>query len=165
MATSPTMNRTITTENTDPKIVHSAVLSDEESLSPSIQVVKAGADDPRMANYMDELAFLKESVVVTILPNSDRTDTTKLVTIGVNGKQYHFLRGEPRKVPRFVLGAIASKKKESWYFGYDRAVDGSTRQTDQMQQYLRYPHQWQPHNPANMAKEQAWYEHALAQQF
>ena len=157
--------RTITTEDTDPKVVHSAVLTDEESLSPSLTVMRTPAENPAMASHLDMLAFLNEDVVVTILPGSDRSDTTKLVTIQVNGVMYHFLRGQPRKVPRFVLEALARKKRESWYFGYDRASDGTTRQTDQMQQYLRFPHQWQMHNPANAAREQAWYEHALAQQF
>lgn len=158
----PVSTRKTTNDDTDAKVVHSAVRADKESLTSSIEVMPVEAENPQMASYIDELAFEAQSVTVTVLPNSDRTDTTKLVTVGVNGKQFHFLRGQPRQVPRYVLGKLARAKKEAWFFGYDKASDGTTRQTDQMQQYLRFPHHWLPHDPKNMAREQAWYERQVA---
>jgi len=153
---------TVRSENTDPRVTHKAILGDAESLEPSIQVVKQDIDNPAFKNYMDELDFLKGEVEVMILPNYDqRVDSTKLVTLSINGKQYHFIRGEWRKVPRFVLEKLARTKKEAWYFGYDKAADGATRQTETQQQYLRYPHHWRSLDPNIGAREMQWYQRAL----
>jgi len=104
--------------------------------------------------YVDELAFMNEKVEVLILDSQNNNDTTRLVPIGVNGKQYHLLRGQWSTVPRFVLEILAKAKKESWNFAYKKNPDGSTSDTNQMHRALRYPHQFKDNNPKGMA----WYD-------
>jgi len=138
------------TENTDPVLTHRLEQHEEESLESPIQVVNNEA----LERYAHDLAFMSEPVEVMILPSHDKNDTTRLVSVSVNGKSYYMLRGEWQVVPRFVLQIIAQAKRETWSFGYRKAADGSTFETSNAYNVLRYPHHYRDKNP----KGQAWYD-------
>jgi hypothetical protein len=137
-------------ENTDSILTLRAEQPEEDSFVSPIQVVENEALD----KYARDLAFMAESVEVMILPSHDKNDSTRLVSISVNGKSYYMLRGEWQVVPRFVLEVIVRAKRESWQFGYRKAADGSTFETSNSYNVLRYPHHYRDQNP----KGQAWYD-------
>lgn len=123
---------------------------EEDSLESPIQVVQ----NEDISQYARDLAFMAEPVEVMILPSHDKNDTTRLVSVSVNGKSYYMLRGEWQTVPRFVLEIIVRAKRETWQFGYRKAADGSTFETSNAYNVLRYPHHYRDKNP----KGQAWYD-------
>lgn len=123
---------------------------EDDSLVSPIQVVENEA----LASYAQDLAFMAEPVEVMILASHDKNDTTRLVSVSVNGKSYYMLRGEWQVVPRFVLEVILRAKRETWQFGYRKAADGSTFETSNAYNVLRYPHHYRDKNP----KGQAWYD-------
>lgn len=141
---------TKTAESTDPILTLRTEQPEEESLESPIQVI----ENEDVVNYARELAFMSEPVEVMILPSHDKNDTTRLVSVSVNGKSYYMLRGEWQTVPRFVLEVIVRAKRETWQFGYRKAADGSTFETSNAYNVLRYPHHYRDKNP----KGQAWYD-------
>lgn len=141
---------TKTAESTDPILTLRTEQPEEESLESPIQVI----ENEDVINYARELAFMAEPVEVMILPSHDKNDTTRLVSVSVNGKSYYMLRGEWQTVPRFVLEVIVRAKRETWQFGYRKAADGSTFETSNAYNVLRYPHHYRDKNP----KGQAWYD-------
>jgi hypothetical protein len=142
--------RQILNEDDSPKVVHQSEVSDEDSLKrPTVDL---HVDDP--VKYSKDLAFLNEEVEVMILPSYDRSDTTQLVEVSIRGKSYWFLRGQWRKVPRFVLERLATAKHQAWQFGYKQTSNGATVQTQSGSNILRYPHQFRDTNPEG----QIWYD-------
>jgi hypothetical protein len=137
-------------ENTDPVPTGAYVQPEEDSFESPIQVV----ENEVIAKYAGDLAFMAEPVEVMILPSHDKNDTTRLVSISVNGKSYYMLRGEWQTVPRFVLEVIVRAKRETWSFGYRKAADGSTFETSNSYNVLRYPHHYRDKNPKGVA----WYD-------
>ena len=137
-------------ENTDPILTNSFEQPEENSFESPIQMVENEA----LASYARDLSFMAEPVEVLILPSHDKNDTTRLVSVSVNGKSYYLLRGEWQTVPRFVLEVIVRAKRETWQFGYRKAADGSTFETSNAYNVLRYPHHIKDKNP----KGQAWYD-------
>ena len=123
---------------------------EDDSLVSPIQVVENEA----LTSYAQDLAFMAEPVEVMILASHDKNDTTRLVSVSVNGKSYYMLRGEWQVVPRFVLEVVLRAKRETWQFGYRKAADGSTFETSNAYNVLRYPHHYRDKNP----KGQAWYD-------
>jgi len=142
--------QTTKSEPKDPVKVISYEQPEEDSFESPILVVENDA----VASYARDLAFMAEPVEVMVLPSHDKNDTTRLVSVSVNGKSYYLLRGEWQVVPRFVLQIIAQAKKETWQFGYRKAADGSTFETSNAYNVLRYPHHYRDKNP----KGQAWYD-------
>ena len=115
----------------------------EELIAPS---------EPRKMFAADEYtAFLMEPVQVIIAPAVDSGDSTRLVTFGVNGKRFSFIRGRWYKVPRFVIEALATTKKEAWEFSYTKAPDGTTIQHDNAMQHLAYQFTVKDENPKGAA--------------
>ena len=137
-------------ENTDPKPNVSQEVGDEDSLVAPVKVV----NNEQLDSYARELSFLAESVEVMILPSQNQDDKTKLVDVSVNGKTYYFLRGEWRKVPRFVLEVLVTSKVEAWNFGYKQSMNGATVQTQDSWHVLRYPHIYRDANPEGVK----WYD-------
>lgn len=137
-------------ENTDPILTGKYAQTEEDSFESPIVIVENEASN----SYARDLAFMAEPVEVMILPSHDKNDSTRLVSISVNGKSYYMLRGEWQVVPRFVLEIIVRAKRESWQFGYRKAADGSTFETSNSYNILRYPHHYRDQNP----KGQAWYD-------
>ena len=125
--------------------------SDEDSLASPIVTVE---NNPDTAAYNKALAFLAEEVEAMILPSYDEGDTSRLVEIAVNGKSYYFMRGEWRKVPRFVLEVLVLSKREIHDFGYKQAPTGATVQTTDSHYVLRHPHHFRDMDPAGMK----WYD-------
>lgn len=136
--------------NPDPIKTVSFEQPEEDSFESPIQIVQN--DD--VASYARDLAFMSEPVEVMVLPSHDKNDTTRLVSVSVNGKSYYLLRGEWQVVPRFVLEILTRAKKETWTFGYRKAADGSTFETSNAYNVLRYPHHFRDKNP----KGQVWYD-------
>ena len=130
---------TTKTESKDPIKVVSYEQAEEDSFESPIQIVENDA----VASYARDLAFMAEPVEVMILPSHDKNDTTRLVSVSVNGKSYYMLRGEWQTVPRFVLQIIAQAKRETWQFGYRKAADGSTFETSNAYNVLRYPNHYE----------------------
>lgn len=141
---------TTKTESKDPVKVVAYEQAEEDSFESPIQIVEN--DD--IAAYARDLAFMAEPVEVMILPSHDKNDTTRLVSVSVNGKSYYMLRGEWQTVPRFVLEIIVRAKRETWSFGYRKAADGSTFETSNAYNVLRYPHHYRDKNPRGAA----WYD-------
>lgn len=137
-------------ENTDPISTFTYEQKEEDSFESPIQVVENEALD----SYARDLAFMAEPVEIMVLPSHDKNDSTRLVSVSVNGKSYYLLRGEWQVVPRFVLEIIVRAKRETWSFGYRKAADGSTFETSNAYNVLRYPHHYRDKNP----KGQAWYD-------
>jgi len=137
-------------ENTDPIPTGQYEQPEEDSFESPVQVVETEA----VNNYARDLAFMSEPVEIMILPSHDKNDTTRLVSVSVNGKSYYMLRGEWQTVPRFVLEVIVRAKRETWQFGYRKAADGSTYETSNSYHVLRYPHHYKDQNP----KGAAWYD-------
>lgn len=136
-------------EDTDLKLTGRYEQSEDDSLVSPIQVIINDCD-----KYAADLAFMNELVEVMVLPNHDKNDTTRLVDVSVNGTSYYLMRGEWKVVPRFVLEVLVKAKKESWQFGYRKAADGSTFETSNSYNVLRYPHHYRDNNPVG----QAWYD-------
>ena len=134
----------------DPVLTIKTEQSEEESFESPIQIVENDSID----QYARDLAFMAEPVEVMVLPSQNKDDTTRLVTISVNGTTYYMVRGEWRVVPRFVLEVLVRAKRESWNFGYRKAADGSTFETSNAYNILRFPHHYRDKNPRG----QAWYD-------
>lgn len=111
-------------------------------------------DGPNAKSKAERAAFMHETVEVLVLDSGDQSDTTRLVSISVQGKSHYLMRGKWSPVPRYVLEILARTKRESWAFNYKKNVDGSTSDTNQMHRILRYPHQFKDKNPKGMA----WYD-------
>lgn len=141
---------TTKTESKDPVKVVTYEQTEEDSFNSPIQIVENEA----IAAYARDLAFMAEPVEVMILPSHDKNDTTRLVSVSVNGKSYYMLRGEWQTVPRFVLEIIVRAKRETWSFGYRKAADGSTFETSNAYNVLRYPHHYRDKNPRGAV----WYD-------
>ena len=137
-------------ENTDPIPTFAYEQKEEDSFESPVEIVENEA----VASYARDLAFMAEPIEIMILPSHDKNDTTRLVSVSVNGKSYYMLRGEWQTVPRFVLEVIVRAKRETWNFGYRKAADGSTFETSNAYNVLRYPHHFRDKNP----KGQAWYD-------
>jgi len=137
------------TESSDPVKTNYIEQKEEDSLESPIQVI-ANEDIGQLAR---DLSFMAEPVEVMILPSYDEEDTTRLVTIGVNGKSYYLMRGEWQVVPRFVLEVIVRAKKEAWTFGYRQSPNGATFETNSSSNLLRYPHHFKDTNPKGLE----WY--------
>lgn len=135
-------------DNTDPKKVVDQVIHEDDP-DKEIEVLEGGDAN----GYVADLAFMNEPVEVMILESGDKNDSTRMVSVGINGKQYHFLRGQWRTVPRAVLAILARTRRESWTFSYKKNSDGSTADTNTMRRQLRYPHQFKDKNP----KGELWY--------
>ncbi len=142
-----------TNDNTDGvKAGDSVRHEDSPLITPDSEIIKVEGSGA-MA-YADELAFMAEPVEVLLLESENVNDSTRLVPIGVNGKQFNLLRGHWTTVPRFVLEILAKAKKEAWTFAYRKNQDGSTSDTNMMRRALRYPHQFRDKNPDGMK----WYD-------
>lgn len=139
----------IVNEDTDPKRVLKQEVGDEESLINPMPSVT----NEQLGDYAKMLSFMSEPVEVMILPSHDQSDTTRLVTVSVNGKSFYFMRGEWRKCPRYVLEVLATAKHQAWNFGYRQAPNGTTVQTQDSSNLLRYPHQFRDANPKGIE----WY--------
>lgn len=137
-------------EDTDPLNTFSAEQAEEVSLQTPIQVI----NNPDVDALARDLAFMAELVEIMVLPSHDKNDTTRLVSVSVNGKSYYMIRGQWQKVPRFVLEVVVRAKRETWQFGYRKAADGSTFETSNAYNVLRYPHHYRDANPNG----QAWYD-------
>lgn len=141
------------TSKNDPKDPVSTIKTEqpeEDSFESPIQIVENDSID----QYARDLAFMAEPVEVMVLPSQNKDDTTRLVTISVNGTTYYMVRGEWRVVPRFVLEVLVRAKRESWNFGYRKAADGSTFETSNAYNILRFPHHYRDKNPRGAA----WYD-------
>ena len=134
----------------DPVLTIKTEQSEEESFESPIQIV----ENDNIDQYARDLAFMAEPVEVMVLPSQNKDDTTRLVTISVNGTTYYMVRGEWRVVPRFVLEVLVRAKRESWNFGYRKAADGSTFETSNAYNILRFPHHYRDKNPRGAA----WYD-------
>ena len=134
----------------DPVLTIKTEQSEEKSFESPIQIV----ENDNIDQYARDLAFMAEPVEVMVLPSQNKDDTTRLVTISVNGTTYYMVRGEWRVVPRFVLEVLVRAKRESWNFGYRKAADGSTFETSNAYNILRFPHHYRDKNPRG----QAWYD-------
>lgn len=134
----------------DPVLTIKTEQPEEDSFESPIQIVENDSID----QYARDLAFMAEPVEVMVLPSQNKDDTTRLVTISVNGTTYYMVRGEWRVVPRFVLEVLVRAKRESWNFGYRKAADGSTFETSNAYNILRFPHHYRDKNPRG----QAWYD-------
>lgn len=141
--------RTQVNEDTDPKKILSQEVNDAQSLVNPMPKV----DNETLQAYARDLAFMNEEVEVMILPSYTQDDTTRLVTVGINGKDFYFLRGEWRKCPRYVLEVLATAKHQAWNFGYKQNMNGQTVQTQDSSHILRFPHQFRDSNP----KGHEWY--------
>ena len=137
-------------ENTDPIPTFAYEQKEEDSFESPVEIV----ENETVASYARDLAFMAEPIEIMILPSHDKNDTTRLVSVSVNGKSYYMLRGEWQTVPRFVLEVIVRAKRETWNFGYRKAADGSTFETSNAYNVLRYPHHFRDKNP----KGQVWYD-------
>lgn len=142
----------------DPVISHQAELSEESSLSEIASAVPRELDSPAMRSYLDELAFMNEEVEIMFSPSWDENDTSRLVTLSVNGRDEHFLKGEWKKVKRCYLENAIMARRESWSFSYKQGRDGTTVQTEFASQNQRFPFQWRDQNP----KGQAWVQRLMA---
>lgn len=134
----------------EPEKAVDTVRHETKPTEDAIQILEG----PEAMSYARDLAFMAEPVEVMVQPSHDRSDTTRLVDITINGKHHFLLRGEWATVPRYVLEVLAKAKKEAWQFGYKKNSDGSTSDTDYMSRILRYPHQFKDLNPKGMA----WYD-------
>lgn len=144
----PTYTKKI--EDNTPVLTAKHEQPEEDSFENPVQVV----ENENVDALARDLAFMAEPVEVMVLPSHDKNDTTRLVSLSVNGKSYYLLRGKWEVVPRFVLEILARAKRETWQFGYRKAADGSTFETSNSYNVLRYPHHFRDKNP----KGQAWYD-------
>ena len=96
-------------EDTDPKPQLRQEVDDTASLENPILTV----NNDNVEAYAKELAFLNQQVEVMIAPSQFKEDTTRLVSVYVNGDPFHFLRGEWRKCPLYVLEILATCQASS----------------------------------------------------
>lgn len=144
-------------------------LSGEDALQPHGQISPDALDidNAYSKSYLDELNWLNQEVEVTLNPSSVPGDATRRVVIGINGREYPFLRGMPKKVPRFVLAHIASSKRETLTFGTRKDNFGeAVNLTDQVA-YLKHPHTYTSlvSSTEDRAREAQWYNNCLNQHF
>ena len=155
-----------TTEGVEIKIP-TKNLSASESLDPSqgqIETDVLDLDNTASKAFLDQVAWESQNVEVTILPSGDPEDRVNRVVIIVNGKEYPFLRGRPKVVPRFVLGQLASQKRDRFSFGhkFDSRTGEPINTNDQMPA-LKYPHAYTSlaTSPEEVIAETKWYRNQL----
>jgi hypothetical protein len=138
--------------NLEPVVAHQGELGEGEELI--VTAVPRELESAATRSYMDDLNFYNEDVEIMFHPPSDPNDTSMLVTLSVNGRDEHFLRGQWKKVKRCYLECAVMARRESWTFGTKVASDGSTRQTEFASQNFRMPFTHRDANP----KGQEWYQ-------
>lgn len=142
-------------EDTDPKATLSKEVHEEEPRDTELMVPGDNADTDALDSYARDLAFMNEPVEIMILDNPDpRQDSTRLVTIGVDGIPHFLLRGEWKKVPRYVAEVIITAKKEAWTFRSKTNLDGSTSDVSNMARTQRFPYQFRD----NTEKGRRWFD-------
>jgi hypothetical protein len=142
-------------EDMDPKPALEKVIHEEEPRDTELMLPNDNADVDALNSYARDLAFMNEMVEIMILDNPDaRQDSTRLVTVGINGVQHFLLRGQWKKVPRYVAENIITSKKEAWTFNSRTNLDGSTSDVSNMARNQRFPYQFRD----NTAKGQAWFD-------
>lgn len=146
----------------EPHAVVSNVLGDKEALEPNNQIDPTNLDleKPEHKAYMDKLAWLHEKVELTWHGTGREGDTTRLLTISVNGQDFHFLRDEPRLVPRYVVERMVVKEDE-WEFGHKVGMDGQAQQVEANIPRARFAHSF---NPRDLV-EQKWYKDIRARHY
>lgn len=146
----------------EPTPVINRALGDKASLVPDAQIDPVNLDLERPSNkaYMDRLAWLHEKVELTWHGTGKEGDTTRLLTISVNGTDYNFIRDEPKMVPRFVVERIVVKEDE-WEFGHKLAIDGQAQQVEVNIPRARFPHSFNPQT----LEEQKWYKNIRARHY
>lgn len=99
---------------------------DPELDKPDIQVI----DGPRASEKAEELAFMEEPVTVMVLESQNEFDHA-IVTIGVNGRNQNFVRGQPITVKRKYVEGLA-RAKPVGYRNEEYTMEDGTRS-------FRYP--------------------------
>jgi len=139
--------------NDNPEPVNTGYLEQDNESSLELPEMRVAQDVDAVIKHQEELNFLNEPVKIMILPSNDPDDSTRLVTISVNGKDFNFLRGEYRTAPRYVLYHLATLKRQAFSFSYKFIQGGNTAQTTNQFHTLRYPHQFEDTNPKGVV----WY--------
>lgn len=102
----------ITTKDVAPTITNNVDLSSKIKLDdierPDLAIVTDDAlNNPVMAKYMQDLAFMEQEVEFTVMKTADKTAADPLV-VGVNGVNKIVKRGERYKMPRKFINAMIS---------------------------------------------------------
>jgi hypothetical protein len=97
---------------------------------------------------------MEELVEIMFHPPIDERDTARLVTLSVNGRDEHFLRGQWKKVKRHYLECAVMARRESWTFGFKYGQGGEPSQTQFGSQNFRFPFTHRDANP----KGQEWFQ-------
>lgn len=142
-------------EDTDPKPAVSKVVHEDDARDTELMVPNDNADVEALNSYARDLAFMREPVEIMVLGNPDpRQDSTRLITVGVNGIQHHLLRGQWKTVPRYVAEVIITSKREAWTFSSKTNLDGSTSDVSNMARTQRFPYQFRD----NTEKGRKWFD-------
>lgn len=143
--------------------VVSKALSDKAALEPDqgqIDPTNLDLEHPTIKAHLDRLNWLNEKIELTWHGTGKEADTTRLLTITVNGKDYNFIRDEPRMVPRFVVERMVVKE-DQWEFTHRVGVDGQAQQVDTNIPSARFAHSF---NPSSL-EEQKWYKTIRARHY
>lgn len=103
---------------------------------PDIQVIEG----PRAKQKADELAFMEEPVTVKVLESNSESDGA-LVTIGVNGRNQNFIRGQDITVKRKYVEGLARAKPVGYRNEEYTMEDGTRSFRYPKRQGLRFPFQ------------------------
>jgi hypothetical protein len=98
---------------TEQKIGQDSVITMEPTGPAAVDIpVVEAVDGPDAMKQIEELAFMEELVDVTVLDTEDKY-ASKVVTIGVNGRNQNFVRGQSVTVKRKYLEGLARAKPVS----------------------------------------------------
>jgi hypothetical protein len=100
------------------------------------------------------------------LPSSAQ-DTVMREVVYHRGRPYIFDRGVPKVVPRYILGMLARKKKETIRFSGQRAASGDAINRVERRPYHRFSHTYRSleTKPEAQARETEWYQKQLQHHF
>lgn len=147
----PKISMAIITTKAPQDAVKTAETTKDDVASLTEALTAVPVENEALARYASDLAFLHEDVEVLVAPSNDPNDTTRLVEVTVNGRTQFFMRGEWVKCKRYFVEALSRAKREQYTFGYKKAADGSTVQTESAQQGHRYVFQVKDANPKGAA--------------
>lgn len=130
-------------------------------------IIEASAEALKEGGLADKLAFLSGRVEVTLGLPASAQDTVMREVIYHKGVHYIFDRGVPQVVPRFILGMLARKKKETVKFSGQRAANGDALNRVDRRPYHRFSHTYRSleTSPEAQARETEWYRKQLQHHF
>lgn len=80
--------------------------------TPEVGIVDKVPSGSDIKALFRDLAFLEEYVTIMLYPSMVEGDTTRLISVGVNGSKVYLLAGKPTKVRRKHVGQLVKARPD-----------------------------------------------------